>query len=113
MRHFSEETNNKLFKNEVKICKTLQQLKRTKRLDLLVESNGQTIHMELNTSWGEETIVRNNCFFFFYSQFTKVGERFDAITKFIHISLTYNIRSTINWMNNYDASSDRKTSSYL
>ena len=56
MRHFSEETNNKLFKNEVKICKTLQQLKRTKRLDLLVELNGQTIHMELNTSWGE----RNN-----------------------------------------------------
>ena len=64
MSHFSEETNNKLFKNEVKICKTLQQLKRTKRL----ESNGQMIHMELNTSWGEKTIVRNNCFFFFYSQ---------------------------------------------
>ena len=65
---------------------------RTKRLDLLVESNGQMIHMELNTSWGEETIVRNNCFFFsFYSQFTKVGERFDTITKFVHISLNYNM----------------------
>ena len=65
---------------------------RTKRLDLLVESNSQIIHMELNTSWSEETRIRNNCFFFsFYSQFTKIGERFDTKTKFVYISLNYSM----------------------
>ena len=65
---------------------------RTKRLDMLVESSGEIVHMELNTSWDIGTRIRNNCFFFsFYSQYTKSGEEYDLRKKFIHISLNYNV----------------------
>ena len=65
---------------------------KTKRLDMLVESSGEIVHMELNTSWDIETRIRNNCFFFsFYSQYTKSGENYDINRKFIHISLNYNV----------------------
>ncbi len=68
---------------------------RTKRLDLLIESHGKVVHMELNTSCSLENKIRNNCFFFsFYAQNTKVGEEFDTDLMFIHISLNYGMGKT-------------------
>ena len=68
---------------------------RTKRLDLLIESHGKVVHMELNTSCSLENKIKNNCFFFsFYAQNTKVGEEFDTDLMFIHISLNYGMGKT-------------------
>ena len=68
---------------------------RTKRLELLIESHGKVVHMELNTSCSLENKIRNNCFFFsFYAQNTKVGEEFDTDLMFIHISLNYGMGKT-------------------
>lgn len=68
---------------------------RTKRLDLLIESHGKVVHMELNTSCSLENKIKNNCFFFsFYAQNTKLGEEFDTDLMFIHISLNYGMGKT-------------------
>ena len=95
--HLLERLISDVIKEKVKVIKIMSPelavtstRERTKRLDLLIESNGKVVHMELNTSWNLENKIRNNCFFFsFYSQNTKVGENFDTNTTFIHISLNY------------------------
>ena len=95
--HLLERLISDVIKEKVKVIKIMSPelavtstRERTKRLDLLIESHGKVVHMELNTSWNLENKIRNNCFFFsFYSQNTKVGENFDTSTTFIHISLNY------------------------
>ena len=95
--HLLERLISDVIKEKVKVIKIMSPelavtstRERTKRLDLLIESHGKVVHMELNTSWNLENKIRNNCFFFsFYSQNTKVGENFDTNTTFIHISLNY------------------------
>lgn len=95
--HLLERLISDVIKEKVKVIKIMSPelavtstKERTKRLDLLIESHGKVVHMELNTSWNLENKIRNNCFFFsFYSQNTKVGENFDTNTTFIHISLNY------------------------
>lgn len=95
--HLLERLLKDIIKENIKVLKIMSpelavtnEKERTKRLDLLIESHGKVVHMELNTSWNLENKIRNNCFFFsFYSQNTKVGENFDTNTTFIHISLNY------------------------
>lgn len=95
--HLLERLISDVIKEKIKVIKIMSPelavtstRERTKRLDLLIESHGKVVHMELNTSWNLENKIRNNCFFFsFYSQNTKVGENFDTNTTFIHISLNY------------------------
>ena len=95
--HLLERLISDVIKEKVKVIKIMSlelavtsTRERTKRLDLLIESHGKVVHMELNTSWNLENKIKNNCFFFsFYSQNTKVGENFDTNTTFIHISLNY------------------------
>ena len=95
--HLLERLISDVIKEKVKVIKIMSPelavtstRERTKRLDLLIESHGKVVHMELNTSWNLENKIKNNCFFFsFYSQNTKVGENFDTNTTFIHISLNY------------------------
>ena len=95
--HLLERLISDVIKEKVKVIKIMSPelavtnaKERTKRLDLLIESHGKVVHMELNTSWNLENKIKNNCFFFsFYSQNTKVGENFNTNTTFIHISLNY------------------------
>ena len=95
--HLLERLISDVIKEKVKVIKIMSPelavtstRERTKRLDLLIESHGKVVHMELNTSWNLENKIKNNCFFFsFYSQNTKVGENFNTNTTFIHISLNY------------------------
>ena len=95
--HLLERLISDVIKGKVKVIKIMSPelavtstRERTKRLDLLIESHGKVVHMELNTSWNLENKIKNNCFFFsFYSQNTKVGENFNTNTTFIHISLNY------------------------
>ena len=69
-----------------------QKNERSKRLDLLVESQGRKINLELNSSYSEITKVRNiNFYFSFCSQKTLVSEAYDTVSEFIHISLNYGV----------------------
>jgi len=69
-----------------------QKSERSKRLDLLVESQGRKINLELNSSYSEITKVRNiNFYFSFCSQKTLVSEAYDTVSEFIHISLNYGV----------------------
>ena len=100
--HLLERLLKDIIKENIKILKIMSPelavtnvKERTKRLDLLIESNRKIIHMELNTSCSLENKIRNNCFFFsFYAQNTKVGEEFDTDLMFIHISLNYGMGKT-------------------
>ena len=70
-----------------------QKSERSKRLDLLVESQGRKINLELNSSYSEITKVRNiNFYFSFCSQKTLVSEAYDTVSEFIHISLNYKVK---------------------
>ena len=69
-----------------------QKSERSKRLDLLVESQERKINLELNSSYSEITKVRNiNFYFSFCSQKTLVSEAYDTVSEFIHISLNYGV----------------------
>ena len=100
--HLLERLISDVIKEKVKVIKIMSPelavtstRERTKRLDLLIESHGKVVHMELNTSWNLENKIKNNCFFFsFYSQNTKVGENFNTNITFIHISLNYGMGKT-------------------
>ena len=66
---------------------------RTKIVDVLVKVNGVYLHMEINTSNPMYLHIRNLIFFeTLFTKKTKVGETYDAFTKFIHIDLTYGIK---------------------
>ena len=70
-----------------------QKSERSKRLDLLVESQGRKINLELNSSYSEITKVRNiNFYFSFCNQKTLVSEAYDTVSEFIHISLNYKVK---------------------
>ena len=67
--------------------------KRYKRVDLLLEAGKRKINLELNSTYNEEDKIRNmNYYFSFCSQYTIAGEKYDIESKFIHISLNYNVR---------------------
>lgn len=100
--HLLERLLKDIIKENIKVLKIMSPelavtnaKERTKRLDLLIESHGKVVHMELNTSCSLENKIKNNCFFFsFYAQNTKVGEEFDTDLMFIHISLNYGMGKT-------------------
>ena len=87
----------KCLNKDVKIIKLLKtelgvnsSKERVKRLDLIAETNGQKINVELNTSFNNATRVRNfNYFTSFYSSNTMIGEVYDYKTDFIHLDLSY------------------------
>ena len=69
--HLLERLISDVIKEKVKVIKIMSPelavtstRERTKRLDLLIESHGKVVHMELNTSWNLENKIKNNCFFF-------------------------------------------------
>ena len=113
--HLLERLINEITGNHIKVIQVISPelsvqnvRERTKRLDMLVESEGEIVHMELNTSWDIGTRIRNNCFFFsFYSQYTKAGNKYDTKKRFIHISLNYNVGNkgeiidSNNWNNEF------------
>ena len=67
-------------------------IKRTKTLDLLIESNGKYIHLELNINKPTYLHNRNLCFFMdSFIKKTKRGEEYDITSDFIHIDLTYGL----------------------
>ena len=67
--------------------------KRYKRVDLLLEAGKRKINLELNSTYSEADKIRNmNYYFYFCSQYTIAGEKYDIESEFIHISLNYNVR---------------------
>ena len=79
----------RLIPTEVKVSNVLE---RKKRLDLLVEAEGQKINVEIDTAHDMLTRIRNlNFFYAFCSAHTTVGNKYDLDTEFIHISLNYDM----------------------
>ncbi len=60
---------------------------RVKVLDVLLKTkDGKYTHVEVNTSFGEATRVRNLCFFnSYYSEKVKRGNKYDTKSEFVHI----------------------------
>ena len=78
----------------IKLIPTEMQIRniqeRKKRLDLLIEADGQKINVEIDTSHDNLTRVRNmNFFYSFCSMHTTIGKKYDIETEFLHISLNY------------------------
>lgn len=79
--------NLKLLKTELNVRTTKE---KSKRLDLIAESSGKKLNIELNTSTELVTTIRNlNYFMAFCSENAVVGEKYDTESEFIHISLNY------------------------
>ena len=77
----------KYYDNELKVRSVSE---KSKRLDVLIEIDGKRVSVELNTKYDEVTKVRNLSFFTsFYSQHTKVGEKYDVGTEFIQINISF------------------------
>ena len=89
--------------------------KRYKRVDLLLEAGKRKINLELNSTYSEADKIRNmNYYFYFCSQYTIAGEKYDIESEFIHISLNYNVRKDtplIKCYTIYDKSHDEELDS--
>ena len=102
----------------IKILKTELSVKsvkeRVKRLDLVVEAEGEKINVELNTSYGLITKVRNlNYFTAFYSENTTIGEEYDYKTNFIHLDLSYGMGKEKPIMDTYFITSNETKENYI
>ena len=67
---------------------------KSRTVDVLVKADSEYIHIELNNSSSIYLHVRN--FIYFSSLYVKKvqsGEEYDLVTKFIHIDLTYGMKS--------------------
>ena len=67
---------------------------KAKTMDLIVKSGSEYLNVEVNTSVGVATRLRNlNYFTSFFSQNTIAGEKYDVTTKFIQINLTFGMNN--------------------
>jgi len=63
---------------------------RVKTVDVLVKVDNDYIHIELNTNYSNYLHVRNYIYFStLYSNKVKRGEKYDLVTKFLHLDFTY------------------------
>ena len=63
---------------------------RRKTVDLLVKTEKEFIHIELNNGYSDYLHMRNFCYFTnIYSKKTKAGEKYNLKDKFMHIDFTY------------------------
>ena len=64
---------------------------RVKVLDVLLKTkDGKYTHVEVNTSFGEATRVRNLCFFnSYYSEKVKRGNKYDTKSEFVHLDFNF------------------------
>ena len=63
---------------------------KVKTIDVLVKVDNDYIHIELNTNYNNYLHVRNYIYFStLYSNKVKRGEKYDLITKFLHLDFTY------------------------
>ncbi len=68
---------------------------RKKTVDVLVKTEQEYIHIELNQIHSEYLHVRNFCYFMnIYSKHTRRGEEYDLVNQYIHIDFTYGIKDT-------------------
>ena len=91
----------------IKLIPTEMQIRnvkeRKKRLDLLIEADGQKINVEIDTSHDNLTRVRNmNFFYTFCSTHTTIGNKYDIETEFLHISLNYAMSINSPYMSIYE-----------
>ena len=101
----------KLLKTELGVNSTKE---RVKRLDLIVETNGEKINVELNTSFNNATRVRNfNYFTSFYSSNTQIGEIYDYKTDFIHLDLSYQMGTSAPLIDEYYVYSKKYDNKYV
>ena len=57
---------------------------------MLVKIDNDYIHIELNTNYNNYLHVRNYIYFStLYSKKVKRGEKYDLVTKFLHLDFTY------------------------
>lgn len=67
---------------------------KNKIVDLLVKTKKEYIHVELNSQNKSYLHIRNFCYFTsIYTRKTRTGESYDTNTNFIHIDLTYGMKS--------------------
>ena len=83
-------------------------IERTKTLDLLVESNGKFIHLELNINKPTYLHTRNLCFFMdAYVKKTRRGKKYDISSLFVHIDLTYGLSDDYDVVEVYEIKSEK------
>ena len=96
-----QEFLSRLLKRKVEVIQFLRNelpvqtvLERTKTVDVLVKADQEYIHIELNSNMLAYLHNRNFAFFSsLYSKKAHRGENYDLETKYLHIDLTYGMKS--------------------
>lgn len=96
-----QEFLSRLLKRKVEVIQFLRNelpvqtvLERTKTVDVLVKADQEYIHIELNSNMSAYLHGRNFIFFStIYSKKAQRGENYDLETKYLHIDLTYGMKS--------------------
>ena len=96
-----QEFLSRLLKRKVEVVQFLRNelpvqtvLERTKTVDVLVKADQEYIHIELNSNMLAYLHNRNFAFFSsLYSKKAHRGENYDLETKYLHIDLTYGMKS--------------------
>ena len=77
-------------RNELPVNTTEEKVK---TVDVLVKVDNDYIHIELNTNYNKYLHIRNYIYFStLYSTKVKRGEKYDLITKFLHLDFTYGLK---------------------
>jgi len=95
--HLLQEFLSRVLKRKVEIVEFLKNelpvrnaSERVKTVDVLVKSDNEYIHIEVNIGTPKYLHIRNFIFFStIYSMKTKRGDKYDTDTKFIHLDFTY------------------------
>lgn len=97
--HMMQEFLSRLLNKKIEIVKFLRNElpirnaeEKVKTIDVLVKSENEYIHIELNTNYENWLNIRNFVYFStVFTKKTKIGEVYDTTSKFIHIDFTYNL----------------------
>jgi len=95
--HLLQEFLSRVLKRKIEIVEFLKNelpvrnvSERVKTVDVLVKSDNEYIHIEVNIGTPKYLHIRNFIFFStIYSMKTKRGDKYDTDTKFIHLDFTY------------------------
>lgn len=75
---------------------------KVKTVDVLVRVDGEYTHIEINGSFPNYLHIRNFIYFsILYSKKVQRGEEYDLITKFLHLDLTYGMKSDKEYIKYY------------
>ncbi len=104
-----QEFLSRLLKKEVEIVEFLRNelpvsttLEKSKTVDVLVKVDDEYIHIEINGSYPNYLHIRNYIYFStLFSKKVQRGEKYDMVTKFMHVDLTYGMNNDNDFIEYY------------